>query len=340
MISKYVTIVVPAYNTRQWLECCIHSILAQTYTNFEVLLIDDGSTDGTGDLCDQFALSDPRIKVIHKKNGGLSDARNTGLRAASGEYITFVDSDDWIHPQMLQTLLYGIEKENADLSMGFIQNMDSFSIPTNELDETAYSVRNREEYWHLGYEKAPIGRQFTMCPAKLYRISFLTGLSFLEGVTHEDVFWSADYAQKVQKAIIYSVPVYFYYQRPGSIMHTTKPKEVRDQLNACLYKLKICVSKFPDQAQEGRIKFLEFFFVTANRSLELAKEDRSIVRCWLLKNRREVVRCLRPALTSGQKCTLLFLPVLPNFIFLKLLDYRLDISAYFKKHFQKREEIV
>lgn len=112
-----ISIIVPVYNVEKYLEKCVRSILAQTFTDFELILVDDGSPDSSGAMCDQFAEQDQRVKVIHKENGGLSDARNAGIEIATGEYLGFVDSDDYIADDMYELLYTNIVKEDADLSI-------------------------------------------------------------------------------------------------------------------------------------------------------------------------------------------------------------------------------
>ena len=111
-----ISVIVPIYNVEQYLENCINSILNQTYRNLEVILVDDGSPDNCGGICDLYSDKDPRIKVIHKQNGGLSDARNKGLDAATGEYLAFVDSDDTILPEMIDKLYQRIVIDQSDLA--------------------------------------------------------------------------------------------------------------------------------------------------------------------------------------------------------------------------------
>lgn len=112
-----ISIIVPVYNVEKYLEKCVRSILAQTFTDFELILVDDGSPDSSGAMCDQFAKQDERVKVIHKENGGLSDARNAGIEIATGEYLGFIDSDDYIADDMYELLYTNIVKEDADLSI-------------------------------------------------------------------------------------------------------------------------------------------------------------------------------------------------------------------------------
>ena len=115
MQSVKISVVIPVYNVEKYLQECVNSVLRQTYTDFEVILVDDGSTDSGGRICDDYAQKDPRVRVIHQANGGLSVARNTGLRAAQGKYVYFLDSDDYIEDHTLEALIFLAEKESADI---------------------------------------------------------------------------------------------------------------------------------------------------------------------------------------------------------------------------------
>ena len=132
-----ISVIVPVYNVEKYLEKCIDSILSQTFKNFEIILVDDGSTDSCGIICDEYERLDNRVKVIHKINGGLSSARNSGLEIASGEYVAFVDSDDWIDKNMYQELYNEAKKNNADIvQCKFIKAKDeNVSIYNNEFNE-------------------------------------------------------------------------------------------------------------------------------------------------------------------------------------------------------------
>src|SRR5690554_2285343 len=113
--NELISIIVPVYNVEQYIEKCMVSILSQTYRNIEIILIDDGSTDNSGNLCDTYSAIDPRVKVIHKKNGGISSARNSGLEVAMGEYIGFVDPDDWIETNMYESMYSNIKRNNSEI---------------------------------------------------------------------------------------------------------------------------------------------------------------------------------------------------------------------------------
>ena len=123
-----ISVIVPVYNVEKYLRKCIESILNQTFREFELILVDDGSTDSSGKICDEYALKDSRIKVIHKENGGASSARNAGLDVAKGEYIGFVDSDDWIEMDMYGELYRLIKENNTDISVCGINNIKRYKI--------------------------------------------------------------------------------------------------------------------------------------------------------------------------------------------------------------------
>ena len=118
-----ISVVIPIYNVEKYIERCIDSVLNQTYMNLEIILVDDGSPDRCGEICDNYAQIDKRIRVIHKENGGLSSARNAGLRIATGDYISFVDSDDWIEPHMYETLLKNAINYKAQISSGGVTDL-------------------------------------------------------------------------------------------------------------------------------------------------------------------------------------------------------------------------
>ena len=115
MSKPLISVIVPVYNVEQYLPKCIDSILAQTYENLEIILVEDGTKDSSGVICDEYAAKDARIRVIHKENGGLSSARNAGMEIARGEYFGFVDSDDWIEPEMYENLMALAQKYDADV---------------------------------------------------------------------------------------------------------------------------------------------------------------------------------------------------------------------------------
>lgn len=187
--NPFISVVIPVYNVEQFLEECVDSVLCQTFQDYEIILVDDGATDNSGVICDEYAKNDDRIKVIHRKNGGLSAARNTGLDAATGEYVYFLDSDDWIKNETLQTLVSLAKSDNSDVVF-----FDAFVFFTDcEEDPNVYKYgRNQKYETAKGQEMLKsllaTDEYRTAVPLMLFKTSYLRDneLRFREGILHED----------------------------------------------------------------------------------------------------------------------------------------------------------
>ena len=201
-----ISIIVPVYNVENYLEKCVHSILQQTFRDFELILVDDGSTDSSGKLCDYFKDKDPRIHVIHRPNGGLSSARNSGLDIAKGDYIGFVDSDDYIAPDMYEFLLNKIKKENADISSCRYNTCYKTHMvsPTGD-----FYVIFRDAESAL---RATLKRQMLNVPVwnRLYKKEIFSSIRFSEGINYEDFYFLTDLFQNDLKIVSCSEAKYFY----------------------------------------------------------------------------------------------------------------------------------
>ena len=216
-----ISIIVPVYNVESYLERCVNSIINQTYHNLEIILVDDGSPDGSGDLCDKLAKNDDRITVYHKKNGGLSDARNYGVQNANGEYITFIDSDDFVAKDYIEHLYSMIQEFNADIAAALYYRTsgDEFTGSMNKalpkisvLDgkEACYKLLQGEEYY---------GPLVIAC-AKLIRSNIVKENPFPVGKKHEDEATSAKFLTNANKVALSNREIYAYYQNENSITHT------------------------------------------------------------------------------------------------------------------------
>ena len=175
-MSKKISIIVPIYNVEQYLDKCIESLVNQTYKNLEIILIDDGSKDNSRKIVNSWTAKDNRIKSIHKKNGGLSDARNAGMKIATGDYIGFVDSDDWINYKMYEVLINNLEKYNADISACAINKIDEkyFIDEKQVLNENICMFTAEEALENLIDEG--ILKQTLL--NKLYKIEVINGIFF------------------------------------------------------------------------------------------------------------------------------------------------------------------
>ncbi|MGM9652762.1 MAG: glycosyltransferase family 2 protein [Eubacteriales bacterium] len=220
-----ISIIVPVYNVEKYLKRCIDSILSQTFTDFELILVDDGSPDGCPAICDEYAQQDSRIRVIHKENGGLSDARNAGLEVAIGKFIGFVDSDDFIHPQMYALLYDAAIMYNA----GIVQCEFNRFYEDREIapfhEETLRTVRimGQEEYLDNFYPENCYAITSTVCN-KLYKCHIFQNIRFPFGQYYEDGFVLLETlnccSTECEKVILLQNQLYWYMQREGSIMYS------------------------------------------------------------------------------------------------------------------------
>lgn len=212
--NSKITVVIPVYNVEQYIEECIESVINQTYTNLEIILVDDGSTDNSGNICNKFEKIDKRIKVIHKANGGLSDARNIGLKVSTGEYIQFIDSDDYIEKDMIETLYKTINEYNADIA---ICNHYVLKNGKTSNDSTGIiTIYNNKEVLKEFLLDTKI-RAYTW--EKLWKKSLFEGIEFPFGRKFEDIATTPKLFWKAEKIVLNDIPKYYYRQREGSIMN-------------------------------------------------------------------------------------------------------------------------
>lgn len=238
-MGPIISVIVPVYNVEDYLKQCVSSILSQTFTNFELILVDDGSTDKSGVLCDEYALLDARIRVIHKKNGGSSDARNSGLAISKGAFLMFIDSDDWVELDMLDYLYNLILSSNSDIAQsGFAKVYKGEAIDVNIKEITTVTYTGTEEIlkkFFLGKDISSI-----VCD-KIYSRKIIEDLTFPVGQTLEDHYLLCDIFQRTKSITISNAVKYFYLQRDNSIMKQGKSlQHMRSSFLA--YKNRIKVS--------------------------------------------------------------------------------------------------
>lgn len=210
-----VSLIVPIYKVEPYLDRCIRSIVEQTYENLEIILVDDGSPDNCGAICDAWAEKDSRIQVIHKENGGLSDARNAGLAIASGELIAFIDSDDSIAPEFLERLYLALTQRNADVAECAVSFVDETGAVLRQRDTADVPEMGRiEALRRLVMEDGVYQTVWN----KLYRRGVLENILFEKGKLNEDEFWTWQVFDRIEKLAIVPEPLYNYLQRSGSII--------------------------------------------------------------------------------------------------------------------------
>lgn len=219
-----ISIVVPVYKVEEYLSRCVESILSQTYNDFELILVDDGSPDDSGKICDGYADRDTRVKVIHQKNAGLSAARNAGiewtLTNSNSEWISFIDSDDWIHPRYLELLLNAaIETQSSVSICAFIKTEND--EPDIAMDKFNYKLISTQEFFINNNVNAVIA-----C-AKLYKKDAFSDIRFPIGKLHEDEFTTHKVLFKYENISFIEAGMYYYYINPESIMNSNwSPKRL------------------------------------------------------------------------------------------------------------------
>lgn len=242
-----ISIIVPVYNVENYIERCVESILAQTCRDFELILVDDGSTDGSGAICDRLKEGDSRIQVIHQENRGLSGARNRGLSAASGDYITYIDSDDYVHPSYLEVLYHNAVVYQADVSVCSLQlaweNQKVKPKRSGNVVKSAVTYSGRQAAKEI---VAGNKRDMIVACGKLYHCSLRKLLLYPEGRLHEDEFVTYKVFYEAEKVVVTGQPLYYYLQREKSITGSGYSKRRLDKLVA----LKEAIAFFEERQEK------------------------------------------------------------------------------------------
>ena len=225
-MNPAISIVVPVYKVEAYLDKCINSILNQKFTDFELILVDDGSPDNCPAICDEYAEKDPRIKVIHKENGGLSDARNAGIEVATGKYLGFVDSDDYIAPDMYEKLYNIITENSCDIAVCQAAVVQENEEAIYEDSDEVYVFESNEALYQMIVKKL-----FTVNTwNKLYRKELFDSIRFPKGMLYEDLATTYKLIMLSDKVAYSPMKKYAYLQRQGSIMNLTGYKVKTDKI--------------------------------------------------------------------------------------------------------------
>ena len=251
-----VSVIVPIYGVEQYLERCIKSIQNQTYNNLEILLVDDGSPDNCGEICDKYAEKDSRIRVIHKQNGGLSDARNAGIEVASGEYYFLLDSDDWIHKQTIEIMMRMITDNNCDLAIcGYQYAYEGKEYADKKLNLTdvlgQYKKVNSYRAQEIYFTNPDKRLEYTVAWNKIYHKDLFKNIRYPKGKVHEDEFTTFKLLHEAGNIGIIKEPLYYYFVRNDSIMGEFKASRF-DAFDGYLEKLD-CYVKWKDTQLAGKI---------------------------------------------------------------------------------------
>lgn len=248
MQTPLVSIIVPIYKVEPYLRRCLDSIVNQTYTNLEIILVDDGSPDGCPQICDEYAAKDKRIVVIHKENGGLSDARNAGLDICKGEYIFFIDSDDWIKTDTIEFLYKITQDKKSDIVIGdYITTTETGyhqkqSTSKHIIEMSLFNLLKCHQPGH------PLFTQVVAAWNKLIKRDIAKKWSFPKGAICEDHYTTYKYFFSASKVILTNKKTYYYRTREGSIVNNLAKDPIRDNYIQFEY-LRERISFFLDQAR-------------------------------------------------------------------------------------------
>lgn len=215
-----ISVIIPVYQVERYLDTCVASVAGQTFSDLEILLVDDGSPDGCPALCDAWAQKDPRVRVIHRENGGLSAARNTGIEAATGDFLAFVDADDLLEPDTLRRAYQAQRQHNADLVIFNLVYVDDRNkvLPAPDFTGFRDEVLDADEVWQRYFALAEQKIYYVVAWNKLYRRELFATLRYAEGKRYEDQFLLPGLLAQCRTIVCLGYPGYRYVQRGGSIM--------------------------------------------------------------------------------------------------------------------------
>ena len=318
-MGEKISVIVPVYNVEQYLERCVDSIINQTYTNLEIILVNDGSTDNSGKLCDELAKKDERIRVIHKENGGLSDARNRGIDEAESDLVGFIDSDDYIDSDMYEVLLKNLNNTDADLSMCALYDV---------YNNTPEAQVTNKETWELSSEQAikmVMEAKILSVTAvnKLYRKSLFSDLKFEVGKIAEDAFIMIKLLDKCEKIVATNEKKYYYVHRENSITTQKFSTKFLNVIEAYEQNSNIILEKYPKLKDVAQTSMNWAYFYVLDRLLlddnYNDKELENKLISYLKNHRKDILN--DPLFTKGRKIGFITLLLNRN-LYRKLIEKR------------------
>ena len=249
-MQPLISVIVPIYNVEDYLNRCVDSIINQTYKNLEIILVDDGSPDNCPKMCDDYAKKDSRIKVVHKENGGLSDARNVGMEVATGDYVSFIDSDDYVSLDFYETLLQTMIDNDSDIVecgvVKFYEN-EKFDEYSDDLKVTNYDTVDALDGLII---ENPFKQHVWN---KLYNSSVALDIPYAVGKLNEDEFWTYQVFGKAKKVTRINKTMYYYFQRNGSIMGNGYNIRRLDALEGKMNRQAYIEKNFPTLATKAKV---------------------------------------------------------------------------------------
>ncbi len=268
-MEPLISVIVPVYNSEPYLSRCIESIILQSYKNLQIILVNDGSPDNSGKICEEYAKEDNRITVIHKENGGLSDARNKGIDIAKGEYITFVDADDYISLNFIEVLYECIKQNDADVSVCKTTTFSGKYAPASEPNFTL-KVFNKKR----AIETMLLQREFTnSANGKLFAKKFFFSNRFKKSILYEDFDLIFDLMDLADKVVYCSAAEYYYYVNELGIMHESIDQRHFVLIDLAKRVLKSVSKKYPTLKKQAYSRYVFSVFIICDRIVLGGKEE-------------------------------------------------------------------
>lgn len=276
MRAPLVSVIVPIFNLENLVSRCIESIVNQNYTKLEIILVNDGSTDSSGKICDSYSELDERIVVLHKPNGGLSDARNFGIRSSTGKLITCIDGDDYVSPTLISNLVKPFLEQDVDLSVGGFSKVSPTETSDMKGSSSDYEViTNEVALQRLFYQKGLT----TSAWGKLYRRHLFDAIEYPVGQIHEDLPVTYRIIAECDKVAVASACDYFYVQHPQSITATGSYRKRLPAINFASEAVDFTNNQFPHLAQSAKVRlFMECVYLIsqANHLSDYRRVDPSV----------------------------------------------------------------
>lgn len=286
-----ISVIIPVYRVESYLQVCLEAITAQTFCDFELILVDDGSPDSCGKICDDYAVGHPNTKVIHQANMGLAEARNQGVRIASGEFVVFIDSDDYVSEDHLEYLLYLIETYNADVAVAnVISFVDGQTPVTHSMKHVEQLLSPSEALIRICY-----GTMGIFACGKMYRSDLVKKYPYPAGQLYEDTATTYKIIGDAERVAYGNHHIYFWRQRKGSITHAEITQKHFFGITAAKEQLTYMEEHYPEVVPAARARCV-MKIVDLSYRLVLGKKDKRLFECI----RSEVKPFIRPLLTDHE----------------------------------------
>ncbi len=304
--------IVPVYKVEKYIHRCVDSILNQTYTNLEIILVNDGTPDTCGEIIDTYQKKDSRVKVIHKENGGLSDARNAGMKSVTGAFTMYVDSDDWLDHKMIKTMMEYANHYKADV----VQSAFYYAYEDKLLLDHRHDTQREKpiclDKQALMFELVKNEKVKNFAWGKLYKTAIIKDIPFKKGVLFEDVFWAHQVMHQVDTYTITQQPFYYYFQRDDSIVATYTLKNL-DMLKGLNERHRFIEKHYKELINESYqiiLKTSLIHYHLLSKKIDKQGSHRKEIECYIQENLQTFKEAVKD--NKNLKRQLLLFSIHPN----------------------------